>query len=153
MKRTWLKRLAVGSAIVFVLLIIAALGVRSMLRGVSKGKSVHDLRATVMGKEHLHFDERNHSYIDDVNFTYYEPAHRVEYKPGDDEWRVYYRITSLDPMDEPNSTRVLQLEQKRVANGKNRFTILSKPEFDRLNAGDNLSLKYQRFSDDELMIW
>src|SRR5436853_3664153 len=85
MKRTWLKRLAVGLAVGFVLLIVAALGVRSMLRGVLKGKSVHELRATVTGKEHLHFDERNHSYIDDVNFTYDEAAHRVDYKPGDED--------------------------------------------------------------------
>jgi hypothetical protein len=153
MKRQWLKRLLIGTAITLVLLVVAALGVRSLLRGMMEGKSVHKLQATVVRKEHLHFDEHNYSYVDDVNFTWTEPAHRVNYKPGDDEWRLYYRITAFDSMDEPNSARLLQLEQKRVDNGKHRFTILNEQDFNRLNAGATLTLNYQRFSDDEVMIW
>lgn len=153
MKRQWLKRLLIGSAIILVVLVVAAVGVRSLLRGMLEGKSVHKLQATALRKERLHFDEQNHSYIDDVNFTWNEPAHRVNYNPGDDEWRVYYTITTFDAMDEPNSSRLLQIEIRRVANGKQRFTILGKQEFDRLNAGDILTLNYQRFSDDEVMIW
>ena len=114
---------------------------------------MHELSASVVRKEHLHFDETNHSYIDDVNFTYTENAHRVEYRPGDDEWRVYYDIQCFDPMDGANSSRLLEIERKRLSDGKHRFTILSRAEYDRLNSGDTLTLKYQRFSDDEVMIW
>ena len=76
MKRQWLKRLLIGTAITLVVLVVAAVGVRSLLRGMMEGKSVHKLQATVIRKEHLHFDEQNHSYVDDVNFTWNEPVRK-----------------------------------------------------------------------------
>lgn len=153
MKRHWIKW---SLGIVAGVAIVAALGVialRSWERQVLETKSVRELTVSVMRKEHVRFDEKNSSYIDDVNFTWHEKAHRVERRPGDEEWRVYYEIYSFDPTDEPTSSRLLEAEKQRVANGKWRFTILSREKYEQLNVGDKIHLKYQRFSDGEVMIW
>lgn len=69
------------------------------------------------------------------------------------EWDEEKAAANLDSTDEPASSPAMQAEKKRVASGKIRFTILTKDKYDRLNPGDTFTLKYQRFSDDELMIW
>lgn len=94
-------------------------------------KIIRETTATVKAKEHVRFDESNFSYLN-------EEGHRVEKRPGDEEWRVYYQIDGFDQINEPVRGHLLKAEMERVSKGQLRFDLVEKAEYDTLEEGDKI---------------
>src|SRR5215472_13655076 len=85
-------------------------------------KTVRETTATVMGKEHVQFDEANHSYM-------HEDGYQVQRKAGEEEWRIYYRIDNFDQIEEPVRSRLLEAERERDSTGRLRFRIVAEDHY------------------------
>jgi hypothetical protein len=112
---------------------------------VLEQKIVRETTATVKGKDYVRFDEANHSY-------WHEDGYRVERRPGDEEWRIYYQIDSFDQIAEPVRSRLLDLEMDRVTRGNLRYSIMGKEQYERIEVGDKLNIGWQWFGDDKIQI-
>lgn len=110
-----------------------------------KRKMFRPTTATVTKKEHVVFDAKNHSYISDL-------GDRIEVHPGDEQWRVYYEFDNFDQIEEPERSRLMQLEKKRISEGRPRFHFNSKEWYDSVKVGDKLIVSYKPYSDGEIEV-
>lgn len=111
-------------------------------------KAFRQTSATVTKKEYIRFDEMNHSYITDL-------GQRVDVQPGDQQWRVYYEFDNFDQFEEPFRSRLVQLEKKRISEGKLRFSFKNFNDrrwYDSVEVGDKLVVSYKPYSDGEIEI-
>ena len=108
-------------------------------------KTVRAGTGIVTGKEHVKFDESNHSY-------FHVDGYKVIKKPGDEEWRVYYRIENFDQIAEPIQSRILLAEKELTTNRGLRFTIVSKEQYDKIEVGDELKISWRWRGDDKVEI-
>lgn len=113
--------------------------------GIIDAKTVRRTTATVTGKVYVRFDEGDHSYAHDNGY-------KVNRMPGDEEWRVYYRIDNFDQLDEPLRGRLLRLEESRVAEGRRRYTMESKEWYEGIRVDDSLTVLYQLAGDDGIEV-
>ncbi|HKP37909.1 MAG TPA: hypothetical protein VJT71_13710 [Pyrinomonadaceae bacterium] len=103
----------------------------------------HSGTATVVKKEVVTFDERNYSYLNDHGDT-------VEARPGDRQYRVYYRHDEFNAYNEPLRTQLLRAEDKLISEGKPHFTWKNYNDsswFDTIQVGDKLTITYRAYSD------
>ena len=110
-----------------------------------KHKLTRETTATVKAKEYVRFDENKFSYINDE-------GHRVERRPGDEEWRVYYQIDGFDQTEEPARSQVLKAETERVIKGQLRFDLVEKAEYDTLKEGDKIIIGWKWLGGDTIEI-
>jgi hypothetical protein len=118
---------------------------RRFQAAVLEHKMVRETTGTVRGKDHIKFDEANHSYP-------HEDGYLVDRKPGDEEWRVYYEIDNFDQIAEPARTHLLNAEKERAAKGKLRFRIVSKDQYDEVQIGDKLSVGWRWRGNDNVEV-
>jgi hypothetical protein len=112
---------------------------------LADAKIAHEATAIVKRKEHVRYDEINHSFMDD-------DGNSIEREPGDEEWRVYYQIVEFRGFDESTCKRLLKAEEDRAGSGKLRYTILFKDEYNKVDIGDTLTVIYQRITNNRLII-
>jgi hypothetical protein len=99
--------------------------------------------ATVVRKEVVKFDERNHSYTNDH-------GDRVEAQPGDTQYRVYYKHDEFNGYEEPFRGQLMQAEGKRISEGKPHFAWKNYNDrswYDTIQVGDKLIVSYRAYSD------
>jgi hypothetical protein len=99
-----------------------------------------------MRKERVRFDKTKNENDEDSGYE-------VHHEAGTEDLRVYYRIDSFDPRDEPGTSRLFEIEKQRNASGKWRHRTNSQEEYDRIEVGDVIKVKYQRFGDDSILTW
>jgi len=99
----------------------------------------------VTGKELVKFDESNHSY-------FHIDGYKVIRKPGDEEWRVYYRAENFDQIAESIRSHILLAEKELTSNRGSRFTIVSKEQYDKIKVGDELKISWRWRGDDKVEI-
>lgn len=112
---------------------------------IAYGKTYRETTATVRSKEHIRFDETNHSYVNSL-------GNKIEMKPGDEQWRVYFELDNLDQIDEPRRGYLWGAEKKRVARMGFLFSNQSKEWYDKTSVGDKLMVTYHPIGDDKLEI-
>jgi hypothetical protein len=108
-------------------------------------KLTRETTATVKAKKYVRFDENNFSYIN-------EEGHRVEKRPGDEEWRIYYQIDNFDQIDEPARGQLLKAEMERVSKGLSRFDLAVMAEYDTLKEGDKIIIGWKWLGGDTIEI-
>jgi hypothetical protein len=118
---------------------------RSIEEGLVKQKLVRETTGIVVSKNHLLFDESNKSYVDDE-------GRPIERNPGEEEWRVYYVIDDLDPIDEHTRTLLMAAEKKRREKGGPRFTIVSEEEYDYVQIGEKLCVSWRWIGGEKIEI-
>jgi len=99
--------------------------------------------ATVVRKEVVKFDERNHSYTNDH-------GDRIEAQPGDIQYRVYYKHDEFKAYEEPLRSQLIQAEDKRISEDKPHFAWKNYNErswYDTVQVGDKLIVSYRAYSD------
>jgi hypothetical protein len=111
-----------------------------------ESKALREATVTVMRKERVRFDRTHNEHDEDSGYE-------VRREAGTEDLRVYYRIDSFDPRDEPVSSRLFEIEKQRNAQGKWRHRSNSPEEYDGIEVGDIIKVKYQRFSDDSILTW
>jgi hypothetical protein len=111
-----------------------------------ESKALREATVTVMRKERVRFDKTHNEYDEDSGYE-------IRREAGTEDLRVYYRIDSFDPRDEPVSSRLFEIEKQRNALGKWRHRTNSPEEYEGIEVGDVITVKYQRFGDDSILTW
>ena len=132
-------------AIALLVAVAFVLGIAEYVKQLTGAIVTHEATGIVRHKEYVRYDETHHSFVDD-------DGDRIERRPGDEEWRVYFEIVSLKGFDEHTARRLRDAEEQRVADGKMRYTILFKDEYDKVDPGDLLTVIYQRITNSRLII-
>jgi hypothetical protein len=118
------------------------------LRSLNEAKKARITTAVVKAKDHVRFDEKNHSYIGDYGQT-------VEVSPGTDRWRIYYQIDNFDQVPEPKRSKLLISEAARIEKFGLRFYHFSsaeKADYDAIQVGDQLEVTYRYIGDEKEII-
>ena len=118
------------------------------ISSVNEAKRGRTTTAIVKAKEHVRFDEKNHSYIG----SYGQP---VEAAPGTEQWRVYFQIENFDQVPEPKRTQLMHSEEARIRKFGLRFYTFSAPEkafYDKTEIGDKLEVLYRYMGDEKEII-
>jgi hypothetical protein len=110
-----------------------------------ESKTAHEAIATVKEKNHVVFDETNHSYVNGYN-------DRIEVQPGEEQWRVYYVIDDFNHLAEPLRDHVIQKEDQRTSELGMRFVANSKKWYDVIEVGNKLEVTYRAFRDGEVEV-
>ncbi len=113
-----------------------------------EAKMFRQTTATVTRKEYVKFDETNHFYIGDL-------GDRIEGRPGDEQGRVYYEFDNFDQIEEPMRSRLMQLEKKRISEGRPRFWFKNFNDrrwYDSVEVGDKLLVSYRPLSSGEIEV-
>lgn len=106
-------------------------------------KMYREAAATVIRKEVVKFDEKNHSYVNDL-------GDHIEVRPGDEQYRVYFQFDEFNGYEEPLRSQLMQAEKKRVSEGRPRFTWRNYNDpswYDTVQVGDKLIVSYKAYSD------
>ena len=82
----------VAAGAVVLVIGVTYFGLREYEKRVLARITVREATGTVRGEEHVRFDEANRSYVTDRGT-------QIEVRPGDEQWRIYYEITSFDRLD------------------------------------------------------
>lgn len=118
------------------------------LSSVNEAKKVRTTTAVVRAKEHVRFDEKNHSYVNDFGET-------VEVVTGFEQWRIYYRIDNFDQVPEPKRSQLWQSEEVRIKQFGFRFYPAGTPDkaaYDKAQVGDQLEVRYRYIGDEKEII-
>ena len=108
----------------------------------------HETGATVIRKEIVKFDETNHSYLNDH-------GDRIEAQPGGSQYRVYYKYDEFNGYDERFTSKLMQFEERRLAEGNPHFAWKNyddKSLYDTVQVGDKLIVTYRAYSDGYLEV-
>lgn len=134
---------------VIALLVISPLLARKILSIaealIIEGKSARSAKAHVTRKAYLQFDEKNRTYLNEDGFP-------VEKKLGEEEWRIYYRITGFEAVEKDVESNLLKTEEERIASSKLRFTIVNKSQYDYIHEGDELTISWRWLGRDKIQI-
>lgn len=106
-------------------------------------KMYHETTGTVVKKEVVKFDEKNHSYVNDL-------GNQIETRPGDVQYRVYFYFDEFNGYEEPFRSQLMQTEKKRISDGRPRFTWRNYNDqnwYDTVRVGDKLIVSYKAYSD------
>jgi hypothetical protein len=154
MKKRWLRWTVIILVGVALCATLGFAALQSLERRMMEAKSVRELSGIVKGKGYRKFERDNAARVENGQYFYInEEGREVQRYPGDEDWLVYYEVDRFDPNHEPTSSRLLENERKRVANGKLRACIVRKERYDQMNVGDRIYASYQAFGDGEVMIW
>jgi hypothetical protein len=137
--------LAIVGLSVYLLLRVVDYTVINPLNEAKKGRTT---TAVVKAKEHVRFDEKNHSYIGDF-------GELMNATPGTEQWRIYYQIDNFDQVPEPKRSQLWQSEEARIKKFGLRFYPLSTPEkafYDKTQVGDRLEILYRYMGDEKEII-
>ena len=136
-------------------LVIVAFSVYLLLRAadnavssLNEAKKVRTTTAVVKAKEHLRFDEQNHSYVNNFGET-------VQVPPGTEQWRVYYQIDNFDQVPEPKRSELQRSEDARIKQFGFRFytsSTLDKAVYDQAQIGDRLEVNYRYIGDEKEIV-
>jgi hypothetical protein len=141
----------ISLAVVGLLLLGGYLVVRQLNKGfeeLNQAKASRRTTATVISKEHVKFDDKNHSYIGDFG----DP---IEVAPNTEQWRVYYQIDNFDQVPEPRRSRLVKSEEERIKRFGFRFNVLTKDqkeEYDQIGLRDKLEVYYRYMGDEKEII-
>ncbi len=147
-RSSWIK---ISLAIVGVLVLGGYLVVRQINKGfeeLNQAKASRRTTATVISKEYVKFDDKNHSYIGDFG----DP---IEIASNTEQWRVYYQIDNFDQVPEPRRSRLVKSEEERIKRFGFRFNILTKDqkqEYDQIGLTDKLEVFYRYIGDEKEII-
>lgn len=109
------------------------------LEKLNEAKKVRTTTAVVKAKEHVRFDERNHTYVNSFGKT-------IQVSPGDEQWRVYYQIDNFDQVPEPKRSELQRSEDSRIKKFGFRFypsSSVDKAIYDKAQVGDRLEVRYR----------
>ena len=115
---------------------------------LNEAKKVRTTTAVVKAKEHIRFDEQNHSYVNNSGET-------VQAPPGTEQWRVYYQIDNFDQVLEPKRSELQRSEDARIKQFGFRFYTSSTPDkavYDKAQVGDRLEVRYRYIGDEKEII-
>jgi hypothetical protein len=118
------------------------------LSRLNEAKKVRTTTAVVKAKEHIRFDEQNHSYVNNFGET-------VQVPPGTEQWRVYYQIDNFDQVHEPKRSELQRSEDARIKQLGFRFYPSSTPDkaaYDKAQVGDQLEVRYRYMGDEKEII-
>ena len=136
------KRLSRWAAVLAIFVGIGVVSSKYVARRILAAKTVHNAAGTVVGKEYVRFDEGMAFYTND-------DGAQIPLRPGEQQWRIYYRIDRLPEGEGSKNGWLLQAEQKRVANGRPRVWILTDKDcYDRTPVGGNVTVSYRAASRD-----
>src|SRR5215470_17767585 len=122
--------------------------VNNAFNRLNAAKALRTTTAIVKAKEHIRFDEHNHSYIDDFGKT-------REVPPGTEQWRIYYQIENFNQVPEPKSSQLWQSEEKRIQKCGLRFHYYSTAErasYDKIQIGERIKILYRYIGDEKEII-
>jgi len=131
---------------VVVLACVVSAGILLIVYGLHRLGEAKTLRVTsgvVKSKEHIRFDEHNHTYVSDFGETYTA-------EPGTEVWRVYYQIDNFNQVPEPKRSEPWKSEEERIRRFGFRFRSYTKDEkgrYDRAEIGDRLEVEYHYMGD------
>ena len=77
------------------------------------------------------------------------------HKPGNIQYRVYYKHDEFNAYDEPFRSQLMQAEDRRVLEGKFHFAWKNYNDrswYDTIQAGDKLTVTYRAYSDGYLEV-
>lgn len=109
-------------------------------------KSYHETNATVTRKEAVKFDQQNHSFINDL-------GDRVEARPGDEQYRIYFHFDEFKGYDEPFQSQLVNAEKKRIVEGRPLFVWKNYNDrslYDTVQVGDKLIVTYKAYGDNKI---
>jgi hypothetical protein len=109
-------------------------------------KEYHETVATVTRKEAIKFDQQNHSFINDL-------GDRVEARPGDEQYRVYFHFDEFKGYEEPFRSQLVSAENKRIIEGSPLFVWKNYNDrslYDIVQVGDKLIVTYKAYSDSKI---
>lgn len=118
------------------------------LSGLNEAKKVRTTTAVVKAKEHVRFDEQNHSYVNSFGET-------VQVPPGTEQWRVYYQIDNFDQVQDPKRSELQRSEDARITKFGFRFYPSSgsdKAAYDKAQVGDQLEVRYRYMGDEKEIV-
>lgn len=144
-RSSWVK---ISLAVVGVLLVGGYLVMRQINKGfqqLNEAKAARTTTAVVKDKNHVRFDDQNHSYIGDFG----DP---IEVAPYTEQWRIYYQIDNFDQVPEPRRSQLVKSEEERIKKYGNRFRTVSKEKFDSTQIGDKLEVLYRYIGDEKEII-
>jgi len=112
---------------------------------IESAKAVHHATGTIVGREYLRLDAGTSFYVNDDGAA-------IRLNPGEEQWRVYYQVESIDGAAQRRGERVLQRERERVASGTTRFRLESKDCYDQAKVGGKVEISYRHLREDLLEI-
>lgn len=118
------------------------------LKELNEAKKARTTTAVVKAKEHVRFDERNHTYVEDF-------GQNMNAAPGAEQWRVYYQIDNFDQVPEPKRSELQRSEDSRIKKFGFRFHPWSSAEkaiYDKTQVGDQLEVLYRYMGDEKEII-
>ena len=139
------QRVLILVVVVAVAVLAACLVVSNAFNRLHAAKAVRTTTAVVKAKEHVRYEEHNHSDVDDLGQT-------LEAQPGTEEWRVYYQIDNFDQVPEPKRSQLWQSEETRIKKFGFRYHYYSTPEkasYDKAQVGDRLEVLYHYIGDEK----
>jgi len=92
-------------------------------------KTLRVTSGVVKSKEHIRFDEHNHTYVSDFGETYTA-------EPGTEVWRVYYQIDNFNQVPEPKRSEPWKSEEERIRRFGFRFRSYTKDEKGRYDRAE-----------------
>jgi hypothetical protein len=135
-------------AIVGLLVYLLLQAADNALNRLNEAKKVRTTTAVVKAKEHIRFDEQNHSYVNNFGET-------VQVPPGTEQWRVHYQIDNFDQVQEPKRSELQRSEDARIKQFGLRFYASStsdKAAYDKAQVGDRLEVRYRYMGDEKEII-
>ena len=118
------------------------------LSRLNEAKKVRTTTAVVKAKEHIRFDEQNHSYVNNFGET-------VQVPPNTEQWRVYYQIDNFDQVREPKRSELQRSEDARIKQFGFRFYPSNTPDkaaYDKAQVGDQLEVRYRYIGNEKEII-
>jgi hypothetical protein len=112
---------------------------------IIENKSARNAKAIVTRKEHVQFDEKNHTYLNEDGFP-------IERNAGEEEWRIYYLLNDFEGVEKAIESKLLKIEEERGAKGKPRFTIVNKDQYDYIQEGDELLISWRWLGSNKIQI-
>jgi hypothetical protein len=131
-----------------IVVLAAYLYANHALNQLREATGVRTTTAIVHAKEHVRYDEHNHTYVNDLGQT-------LEAGPGTEEWRVYYQIDNFNQVPEPKRTQLWQSEDTRIKKFGYRYHYYSTPEkasYEKAQVGDRLEVRYHYVGDEKEVI-
>ncbi|HKV38786.1 MAG TPA: hypothetical protein VJX67_06210 [Blastocatellia bacterium] len=108
-------------------------------------KTARDTTGTVVRKQHLVFDQNDHSYTDDEGRVF-------EREPGTEQWVLYYRIDNFDQIGEPYRTAIAHKEEQHLLQWGDRKTTVSKEGYDNVPVYSKLVVAWRWAGDADIEI-
>lgn len=118
---------------------------KCVISEVESAKTVHRATGTIIGKEYVRLDAGTSFYVNDDGAA-------IRLTTGEEQWRVYYQVDSVDGAAQPRQERILQRERDRVVHGTARFRLKNKECYDRAKVGERVEVRYRDLGEGRLEV-